>query len=561
MHIFIANGQFYTRVPGGTTMTEVPLPTGVTAVANVRPCFARYSRLTYIVGRFTPGLCYRSDVAQLFKPGLTRPTAAVTIAAGAGAVTSTGTTYRITWAHWSGTTLIHESNPSPESNEIVVSNGGFSIANIPATAPDERTTHANLYRSDNGGQYGFDQKVALGVTTATSSLATLSLGNPLPYTTAGALDEYARGVPPYTKFVETYHDRMWFAGDPNYPRRVWYSRLAEPESLDPRDKTGNYIDTRDGEAVTGLKRVGDLLAVFTSSATYVIQGYSDGADGTGPGDFTMVKVSPSIGCIANSAIVNVGGPRGGDLIYFPAQDGIWAYNGSSFSYQLEDLRSYWRDAYIADKANYENSTAIFDRFHGTYKLLIPAADSSFYYIGKPSPAGGQPDWCFDVRGRRDYSLGLLAAANSSFFETYTGSCDGYARKENQELVGDDDGIDKICKWRPRHYYFAGIAGGQNHGQTFVDVDFYGKHETTGMTLYLNAGDDFAGGAVTAQCERTIQAAAVATFAAETAIFSPLEKVSGRGISIQAEGTNSIGWEINGFGVSFRQGPNTRNKVT
>jgi hypothetical protein len=567
MHIIIADGLFYTHVAGSSTLTNLPLPSGTSTVASVRPSFARYRRSVIVNGRFTPGLIYRDDLNTISTLGMSDPvTDPVIVGNGNSSTIDADILVRYTFSHESGGTLVHESNPSEASNEITLTNTGYT-ATLPTTAADVRVTHVRVYRSDNGGQFKFDGKVTLGTSTYSSTVATLSLGDALPYTTAGALNAYARGAPPYCTYVETYHDRMWYAGDPNYPQRVWYSRLGEPESVDNRDKVGDYIDTRDGEAVTSIKRCGDQLIVSCSTCTYIIQGYSDGGDGTGEADFTMVKISPSIGCIAAHSMVNVGGPTGGDMVYFAAQDGVWSYNGTSFKYMMKDLRTYWRDAYINDKANYEDCAASFDPYWNVYKLLIPATASSFYYIGHVLPmaeGAPQPDWTFDVRGRRDYSVGVLSAASSQFFESYTGSCDGYLRKENVDSVGDDDGVDKVIKIRTKHYYFGGISGSTNHGFNYGPFDFYGKHENTAVTLDFYAGDDYAGDAVTPQRSFSVAATAVSTFNAVSASYHPLVNVTGRGFTHQTRSTNPVGLEWNGFGISFQagaKGVNTRMKVT
>ena len=307
--------------------------------------------------------------------------------------------------------------------------------------------------------------------------------------------------------------------------------------------------------------------VFCSTCTYIIQGYSDGGDGTGEADLTKQKISPSIGSFSHHSVVNVGGPNGGDLIFFAAQDGVWSYNGTSFRYMMKDLRTYWRDAYSSDKTNYENCSAAFDPFWNTYKLLIPATATTFYYVGHVLPlaeGAAQPDWVFDARGRRDYTVGILSAQSSQMFEFYTGSCDGYLRKENVAATGDDDGTDKIIKVRTKHYYFGGLSGSTNHGFNYGPFDFYGKHENQAVSLDFYAGDDYAGDAVTPQRTFSVSATAVSTFNAVSASYHPLVNVSGRGFTHQTRGTNLVDFEWNGFGLSFQSGAkgiNTRLKVT
>ena len=564
----VGGATAYSKNPDGTTLTGLTTPTGVTA-KEARPCFARYRRKTVINGRFSNGVCWHDDLSTLTKLGITAPTGTPAIAAGASnGITATSIKAYYTFVHESGGVKIQESNPSPISNTLsALSNQDIAYSNIDGSA-EARVTHVYLYRSDTGDPvYRFDKKITIGTTSTTSTNPTLSLSQTvvLPQTSSGNVDVYARGVPPYCCFVKIYHDRAWYAGDPTYPQRIWYSRLAEPESVDVRTGTiagqkGDYFDTRDGEAITGLSVVSDQLVVFTAKSTYVIQGFTDGADGLGEPDFTMVKVAPSIGCISHFAIVNVGGPSGGDMIFFPAQDGVWAYNGSSFKYMMNDIRSDWRDAYLADMDAYESSVATFDHHFNVYKLLIPETSSSFYYIAHvlPMTQGGadQPDWTFDTRDRRDSFVGNLANA-SNLFESYTGSCDGFMRKENQMLVGDDDGVDKETLVTSKHYFFGGISGGVNHGNTFTDGDEYIKNENTAVTVKFYAGDEYANDAVTPSKSITIAASASGTYAPTGSKHVKLDKVSGRGITKEVACTNGIDVQIAGFGVSWKPGQNTR----
>lgn len=572
MHLVIGGATTYAKDPSGTTLTAKTTPTGVTA-KDARPCFAKYRRKTVINGRYSNGVCWHDNLSTLTKLGITAPVATPSIAAGAGTgITATSIRVYQTFVHESGGIAIQESNPGPISNTLAsLTNQDIAYSNLDTSA-EARVTHSYLYRSDSGDSvFRFDKKVTVATGSTTSSIPTLSLSSSvvLPQTSSGAVDVYARGVPPYGCFCEVYHDRMWYAGDPNYPQRVWYSRLAEPESVDVRtgataDTKGDFFDTRDGEAITGLRKCADQLVVFTAKSTYVIQGFTDGADGLGAPDFTMVKVAPSIGCISHFAVVNVGGPSGGDMLFFPAQDGVWAYNGSSFKFMMNDIRSDWRDAYQADPTSYESSVATFDHYFNVYKLMVPETSTTFYYIGHVLPmtqAGAdQPDWTFDTRARKDSFVGNLASSND-LFESYTGSCDGFIRKENQMDVGDDDGVDKSFVVQHKHYFFGGISGGVNHGNTFTDGDEYIRNDDTAVSVDYFAGDENAGEAVTASKTITIAATASATFNAVGSTHTKLDKVTGRGITKQARSTNPVGVEIAGFGISWKPGVNSRLKKT
>ncbi len=360
-----------------------------------------------------------------------------------------------------------------------------------------------------------------------------------------------------------YHDRAWYAGNPTFPDRVYFSEIGEPESVGAE----SFVFTRDGEAVTGIKRVRDYLVIFCKRSTYTLQGFTES-------DFNVQKASPNIGCISYGSIVNID-----DRLWFASEHGVYLFDGS-FKLLMKNLKNYWRDAYLtssATLANYEDSVGGDDRYRRIYKLLVvqPEDPFSFYYCGhyadfEPEYEGSknQPDWTFDIRGRKDSAVGLLAAPGSLRDEFYTGSCDGYVRKENVQSNADDDddSYGKALIIRTGHFLYNDPGGGRNHGKVLTDLDVYVESESTDWTLNVFGGDEEASQAETPMFTATRVASALTDGDGNTYLpqavhhFRPTG-VAGRGFTHEITAVGPQGVEYRGLGGAWKVGVATRPRKT
>jgi hypothetical protein len=435
--IVIAKGEFKTNEPGSSTFEDHGLPDGVT-LESPRPCFAKYGRTTIVNGRFRPGLVWRDDLGGLFKLGISKPDATVTPVIAPSGTGLTGETFGyISFVQMDGTTLVHEGALSAASNTLSLVNQGVEWT-LPGSAPDTRVTHVRGYRSMDGdvAKLVFTEPIATTTFTENVSEDVRQTSTPVPVVLSPVdnetlVDADARGIPPYCLFCITYHDRMWYAGDPLFPQRVWYSRLFEPESV---NLATGYIDTRDSEAVTGVGVVGDQLVVFGQGVAYDIQGYTET-------DFNMRKLSPAYGCIAHHAIVNVQ-----ESLFFPSEQGVSVYTGAGAirNVMARSLRDYYTTDYKARPMEYQYATACHNARRGTYELLI-AQDTepkSTYYIAyyRPMVEEGalEPYWSFKIRNRKDSAVGIVVRQRRTPRRNDYGSCDGFARRED-DANADDDG--------------------------------------------------------------------------------------------------------------------------
>lgn len=571
-HLF--TGYNSTSENGGVYYREISAANPTTLLTqqslNVRPVMTKYKLNTYIIGQFARGLVFNEN-NQLTVIGIIAPNTPPVVTGGASSGGDTGIVIGyITFVHKIGSKVMQESNPSEGSDSVEITGNGRIWTNIQATAPDSRVTHVRGYVSLDGDIPSMAWERPIGVTTVTENVPNAERFLLLPSNSGldgeQDLDVNARGVPPYTQFCEVYHDSMYYAGDPLHQSRIYKSRLKEPESVNSIESSdespSGYYETLDGEAVTGMKRWNDLLIITCLRAVYAIQGFSSA-------DIQIIKLTDFYGCVSNASLKRVG-PRG-DL-WGAGQEGVWAYDGTFKDYMDEDLKDYWASNYAANATVFQQQCfGAEDRKTRVYKLQTPkpsdqpAAITSFKWVGHwtPTLTGGSPWWTFDGRARSDSAMGvLLAEDDSTFLDSYTGSCDGIIRKENVENDPDDDGDTYLKHYRvlSKHFFFGDQCGDDSHGHQFTDLDVFLKNENTQVTVSQYGGDDTAAGAYAPQWSQVIPVGAVVTprpKVARTSIHLEPNRINGKGTSVQFDADSPVDVRLRGFAIYFKDGQQER----
>lgn len=547
--------------------TTAPLPPGVSLVAGApRPTFATFRGHIYICGAYTANLVV-TRFAQVLRNGIEAPTTAPTLTPGAGTTAGAGPTgLQIGYVSFlikDGDEILCESDLSPASATVEVTDQALAWSALPTTT----YTLANFmrgYRSIGGSVPLLAWEEPITTTTVTDSVATATLAlRETAVVTTGAdgtvvQDNDARGVMPYCRYVEPYGDAMVYSGDPEHPERVYVSRLFEPQAVNVSETSPRYLRTKDGSAVTGLKRWGDMVIVSSAKSMHALQGFDSG-------DYQIVRISSFYGALSQRSMTTVG--PNGDLV-FASQDGPIRYNGAFHEMADDTLKTYWRTDYQANQLNYEQSFASEDRWiAGGYKLVIPqaadATNKTFAYFGHWDPVrrGEKPWWVFDRQARKLSALGILTSGGVGG-QLYSGSCDGYIRLENVASNGDDDGdtYQKAMTITHKHFFFGDQSGDEAHGFSYKDSDLFVKNENTALTVRFYGGDDQASSAATADCTLTLAASAVTTpraKVARTSVHRTLSEVAGKGVTVQITATSPVGVEYRGLGISRTEGPQER----
>lgn len=518
-------------ITGAYSFTAITLPTGVAATIS-RPTFTMLpgGNRVVITGMLEPSIVITEDlVANIL--GIAAPTQAPTLAAGGGTGLTGAYIGYYTYAHKIGPLLVAESSPSPGSVTLNLVNQNRVWTGLPTTPDNPRVTHLRLYVSIAGAVGRFITEFAIGISTTTEAISDASV-----------LEEVSvrRGVPPYTYYAEAYHDRVYYAGDPTHPERIWFSELNEPESV----YVLNYINTHGGEAVTGLKSVRGELLIFTRNATYMLTGFDND-------DLTLVKISPVIGCIASHSIINVN-----EVLFFASEQGKYSYDGE-FHYIMDDLMDYWRDDYNLSPALYQDAISVDDRENSCTHMLIPKA-TGFRYVAYYLPmnnAASQPWYSIFKRTRKDYTVGILGGA------LCTGSDDGYIRQENvtSNTTDDSDALLKRITIQTRHELGDDVGEEERYGKRWTDLDFFVESDNTAWTLSGYTGMEAAFGATTAY-GATVPASLATGFTAKSHHhFRPI-RLTGTGVTLRIQVSSPSGFKFRGFGADFTSGIEARPRV-
>jgi hypothetical protein len=396
--------------------------------------------------------------------------------------------------------------------------------------------------------------------------ATLAFQDEFP--NDGADPVFNCGVLPFVRYCRSYHKRMWYAGDPNNPHRLYYSEIGMPEAVGEY----NYFDLQDRERISGLGVQGDRLIVFCDvpDATYAVQGWSDGSTGTAP-DLRITKLLSGIGCMSHWSIQNING-----RLWYEARDGVRVFDGS-FSYLQKPSREYWAtdtttQTYLADGVGFNDP-----RF-GTYGLMFSATGQPtkiyiYSYQDSDPAVGGSgvaPYHSFDTQTRSTgYVAALTEQDGSKRVYFGPGGSDNYVRYFDQDDPDDDgDAGLKTLTIRTKTYLFDDPGGDRQEGKTLVQLWSYLRAESNAWTVYAYGGDDSAEDQATANWSEAVAASASSyqingtgttyTAVAKDVHFHIPTKTSGRGFAFKyvvASPQKTVRWR--GFGGVWTKGVATR----
>lgn len=533
---------------------SLALPSGVSIVSGRRGAFAAKAGKGILVGWPSAPLVFLHEEEKVYPAGIQAPSVKPTLAVSGTGITGTAIGY-LTFLHMIGGRIIAESNYSKGSDPLALSNQGRSWPGLPTAAPNPRVNHISGSVSMDGALPRRTWIRELGTASVIENVPTASLGATAPVTASGSLAN-ARGIPPYCLYAAKYYDRIALSGDPRFPYRVWLGEIGEAESFGPL----SYIDTRDREAVTGLIQVGDQLVVSCMSAFYDVQGYV-------ASDLSMRKIHPTWGCISHHGMVVFNDGQTNRLIA-PSQPGLILYDGS-FHFVSEDWRDFWRDDYAANRAAYETSIGSFDPETNAYELLIDkAADAttkSYTYVGHvmkwhESLEGGGPQMHITtkLRGREDTAIATVADGSGRKVR-YTGSADGFIRRENVRTNADDDGdtYKKRMVLQHPHDHLEDVGGDHAHGKLHTEHELFLKNEDQEVELKLYAGEESALEA--APRKKTIKPGKLVGRVSRRS-FRHLPMVVGHGLTRRIEVESPVGIEYAGDAGTWTDGLSTRPKI-
>lgn len=135
------------------------------------------------------------------------------------------------------------------------------------------------------------------------------------WTGSGSSSALGGSPPSNAQFIDTHKRRVFIANTSAGVNRLHYSALDNPEDWTTANDAG-YIDIGlgDGDHITGIASLGTALMIFKKRSTWALYG-------SGPSNFSVRQVSPSVGCAAPKSIV-----KADKFCIFLSYDGVYSVN-------------------------------------------------------------------------------------------------------------------------------------------------------------------------------------------------------------------------------------------
>lgn len=241
------------------------------------------------------------DGTNIWDAGYTIPASGVTATEGSAGVLLAGTyKYHVTYYYVDG-----ESNPNETETSITITaDKKIELTNIPTGG--SRVTQRKLYRTTKDGE-------EFHLLTTIEDNTTTTYSDNIPDGGLGATMDEDNDVPPVVSYAINHKGRMWYAGDPDHPSRIWYSKALHPEAVDPF----GYWDVGrdDGDIITGIAVNLGALVIYKQYSTWIIKG--DLPTGDSP-DMILKQINPTTGLV--SAFTN--SHAGNDMLFLTPNIGI-----------------------------------------------------------------------------------------------------------------------------------------------------------------------------------------------------------------------------------------------
>lgn len=273
---------------------------------------------------------------------------------------------------------------------------------------------------------------------------------------------------PNGQFVVTHKNRLYIAGDPNNPSRLYMSDLGSPESF----PSLNFIDvnTNDGDKITGIAEHLDSLVIFKERSIHVLRG-------TGPSNYNLLDMHQNHGCISHWSIV-----QASNVLFYLSRDGVYEFNGKTIylvsdpimgSVQGINGQTAWNQGYlnVACGIDYKNK----------YWLAIPEGGTNttnnrvyaYDYIHKIWTRFDIPVSCF----------GIFDSTNGHIL--YSGD-PKTGNVYQQDTGGNDNG-------NPINAYLTTKAfdfGSPAHYKSYKGLFFYAAQQLSGYSINISYIADF-----------------------------------------------------------------------
>jgi hypothetical protein len=246
----------------------------------------------------------------------------VSIASGASGVLTGSYTYVVTAVN----SHLAESNYGTVSNSATIASGRINISGIPTYPTSAGVNYLNLYRNTAlvSGVYYLVTAITNGTTAYTDNQADSTLVTAVPTD---------NGIMPATKYLTQYQGRVFAAGDPSNPMRLYFSEPSEPENW----PSVNYLDINsgDGYTITGIVNFSNSIIIHKNDdsgngSVYLL--YIPDSTGTsGTDNWYLVKSPSAYGGQSGKALVFFN-----NLLAFINAKGVYALSGADLAQSAAD---------------------------------------------------------------------------------------------------------------------------------------------------------------------------------------------------------------------------------
>lgn len=318
-------------------MTQVLVSTRATTEELAKPTVARVNRviLTMPGSRaYTESTLHSGDFDTENAAGIVTPDNAPGAATGAAGVLSGTYAYYVT--HYDSDRDV-ESDPSAQSGSVSPSSQQVTVdlTTITNESANDRVTHFNIYRNENGGStYYFVAQV----TVATSSYSdnntdasisandTLELDNDPPATETYGICKSHKGY----MFLAGPHNDI---GGTEYQDDFTWSKIANGDNYPPVNRT--KVEPGMYGHVTAVENTGDALIFYKQRAIYELHFDQDPSGVTGDGFGKTVNTHR--GCLNKRCCANVQGTH-----FVLDELGIYIFSGGTQYTEIgKVLKHYW----------------------------------------------------------------------------------------------------------------------------------------------------------------------------------------------------------------------------
>lgn len=196
-----------------------------------------------------------------------------------------------------------------------------TVSVIPTSA-DRQVTSRRLYRTDGADPdrfYFLDDISNNTATTYNDNISDDSLGALAQVVDDAGTLIFAHARPPRLGFLESYKGRAFGAGDKDAPTKLYYSEITDPESWGP--STFNFVDfdEGDGDEITGLAALPNMLMVLKRDSIHALMGDA-------PANFVRRRLVSDAGCVSNNSIVTVG-----RMLVWMGEDNVYSFDGAAIT--------------------------------------------------------------------------------------------------------------------------------------------------------------------------------------------------------------------------------------